>query len=155
MKSKFIVSVILGLLFSFSLSLAGPLVTSGSAFEGKLETWRTNKDTLAGVDSQTLFTKWTPSEKGWNYYLSYSTITGGGSDSVLFDIWVDSYVNDSVLVCRNFVDSTKTAYSKSILLPIYDGIPGTKFTIKVISRTGNGGVVITNGWQLNKFRLIE
>lgn len=145
---KILFTILVGLV---SLGFAGNLITADTPFESKIEVASVTKDTLAASDSQTIATKFIPEQKGFFYYLTNNNFTGTGADSVVMCIYSDEYTYNDSLMGRMFVDSLKTAYNmKSILLPVHNGLPGSKHTLKAVTVTGSGAQIITNGWNITR-----
>lgn len=133
-----------------SIGFAGNLITSTLPFEQKVTYSSRAKDTLAASDSQTIYTKWTPgAATGKYFYLANNNFTGTGSDSVVMCIYSDEYDYRDSLLGRIFIDSLKSAGNiKTVILPVSNGLPGSKHTIKAITVTGSGAQIITNGWNI-------
>lgn len=110
-------------------------------------------DTLAGTsDSITIWTL-KQFEPGWHYVAKSGIITGGGSDSVKFIYAVDVYNSSKVRIGRYFSTDTVTTYTGSTIeLPIFTQVMGSYYTIKAMSVTDNGGVVILNNLYIDRFR---
>lgn len=108
-------------------------------------------DTLSGVDSTILVTG-RAFPPGWQYVLIRDAITGGGSDSVAMQVIVDALDKNGNLFYRSTVDSFTTAAGEAVLLPLTGTIFGSKIRIKLVSYTGNGGVVILNRFSIYKRR---
>lgn len=113
-------------------------------------------DTLAGAtDSITIWTLQT-FEPGWHYVVKSGIITGGGSDSVKFIYAVDVYNSSKTRIGRYFSSDTVTTYTGSTIeLPIVQNVAGSYYTIKAMSVTGNGGVVILNNCYIDRFRYVS
>lgn len=143
-------------LVAAAASFAGVPAATDQVFESKVDTAVTRVDTLVAVDSQTIVSLRTVREPGWNYCLVNKTITGGGSDSVACYIYLDSYNSSQTLLNRQLIDTLKTAYGSPIKIPLNLTTSAAYFTIKAIGITSrNGGEVITNGWQLIKYRPVN
>jgi hypothetical protein len=153
MKKILFSIVFLGLV---SLGFAGNLITNTDVFEQKAEYASRTKDTLAASDSQTVYTKWTPgSNTGSFYYLVNNEITGTGSDSIRGFLYSDEYDYRDSLLGRILIDSLKTNLLSPMILPISNGLPGSKHTLKWITTTGSGAQIITNGWNIIKCKPIK
>jgi hypothetical protein len=145
---KILFTMLIGLI---SASFAGNLISTSSPFDSKVEVATVTKDTLTASDSQVIVTKFVPEQKGFYYYITNNNFTGTGADSVVMCIYSDEYTYNDSLMGRIFVDSLKTAYNmKSILLPVHNGLPGSKHTLKAVTVTGSGAQIITNGWNITR-----
>lgn len=125
-------------------------------FESKIDTSYTTKDTLVGVDSTTVVSLRAVKEPGWNYLLCNRSITGGGNDSVACYVYLDSYNSSQVVLNRQIIDTLKTAYCSPIKIPLNLLTNASYYTLKLIGITSrNGGEVITNGFQIIKYRPVD
>lgn len=113
-------------------------------------------DTLAGAtDSITLWSM-KQFDGGWHYVVKNGIISGGGSDSVVFVYAVDVYDKYKTRIGRYLSDDTVTTYlGSTIELPIGQKAIGVYYTIKAMSSTDNGGVVILNNVSIDRFRYVD
>lgn len=145
MKKLFITGLFL--IVCFALSHAIPAVAPTIAGDKYVQSTKdfpakaAGFDTLVGVDSTTLVTKISiPS--GSLYILQRGAVTGTGSDSVAMQVVVDAYDQSGNFLQRTAVDTFSTSAGEQIAIPFFDSIFGDKFTVKLVSYTGNGGQVI-------------
>jgi hypothetical protein len=112
-------------------------------------------DTLSGAtDSVTVFTKnLNYRGEGWQYILVRDAITGGGSDSVKIAVVLDALDGNNNLFYRTVVDSFTASTGEAVRLPIGGTVIGTKYRVKFLTYTDNGGVVILNRIYLFKRRV--
>lgn len=113
-------------------------------------------DTLAGTsDSITLWSMKT-FEPGWTYFVKNGIITGGGSDSVKYVYAVDVYDQYKTRIGRYLSSDTVSTYTgNTIELPIGRKVIGSYYTIKAMSVTNNGGVVILNNVSVDRARYVD
>ena len=111
-------------------------------------------DTLSGVDSSTLFTKALIGiNSAWNYILVRDALTGGGTDSLKLQVMLDALDGSGNLLYRTVCDSFTTAAGEAVLLPVGTSSFGTKYRVKIVGYTDNGGQVILNRFFLYKARI--
>lgn len=102
------------------------------------------RDTLAGVDSFTVFSgqEFAP---GYDYILDRDAFTGSPTDSVKVRLrLVNSSIASSGTWQVTEVDSFLQTAGEQVILPINRTLYGKRFSLKLISFTGNGGKVIVN-----------
>lgn len=111
-------------------------------------------DTLVGADSTTLVSNkiFNPD---WQYILTRSAITGTGSDSVKLIVRADCLDSDGSLIYSTPIDSLTSSDGEAIFIPIVGTMFGSKFRIKLVAYTGNGGQVILNNLRIFKRRPIN
>lgn len=115
---------------------ANRYVTSTTQFVAKTAGF----DTLAGVDSSTLASQ-ISIPNGSEFTLLRGPMTNvSTSDSVKVIFYVDSYINNTFCM-RTPVDTMLTIAGEQISIPFWSTIFGDKFTIKLVSFTGNGAKV--------------
>jgi hypothetical protein len=137
------------LLLMVGISFAGNLFSTSVPMDQKAEYISRAKDTLAASDSQTVYTKYAPGESsGFLYYIVANQITGTGSDSIRGFLYSDEYDYRDSLLGRILIDSLKTNLLSPMILPINNGLPGSKHTLKWVTTTGSGSQIITNGWNI-------
>lgn len=134
-------------------SAAPTYATTNGVYEWKKDTTIDSDgafDTLAATDSTTIVSGWTP-DNAWEYILVRDPITGTGSDSVKVQVRMDCY-DGSNLIYSVYPDSFTAAAGEAVFLPIAGTAFGTKFTIKGVGYTDNGGQVILNRLAIWKRR---
>lgn len=137
-------------------ALGGVPAATDRVFESKIDTSYTTKDTLVAVDSTTIVSLRTIKEPGWNYLLCNRTIGGTGSDSVCCYVYLDSYNSSQVLLNRQLIDTLKTSYCSPIKIPLNLLTNSAYYTLKLVGVSSrNGGEVITNGFQIIKYRPVD
>lgn len=138
------------------VALGGAPAATDLVFESKIDTSYTTKDTLVGVDSTTVVTLRAVKEPGWNYTLCYRPIGGTGSDSVACYVYMDSYNSSQVILNRLLLDTVKTDYCTPVKIPLNLTTNAAYFTLKLVGITSrNGSQVITNGFQIIKYRPVN
>lgn len=147
---------ILLMLAAFAVSFAGAPAATDLVMEYKIDTSITRLDTVGGAtDSSTIISSWSPDERTWGYYIINKAFTGGSTDSVKINLYGYCYNSSGTLLNKQLVDSIVTADSKPIKIPLGLGMVGTTYTLKALTFTAAGAEIITNGWQIVKYRPIN
>lgn len=149
-------------IFVLSILSISVFATAFSPATGYSYDWQQNKtikegqymDTLAGADSSTLLSCGT-FEPGWTYIFRRGIISGEGSDSIRLQLVVDAYNGAKSFMERVVVDSLTAIASEQIVLPIYQTLFGSFFTIKVKAYADNGGEVILNNLYIDRVRIAK
>ncbi len=110
-------------------------------------------DTLSETDSTTILSKYA-FQPGWEYFLVRNDISGSGSDSVKIALRMDLLTESGTQVYSTVCDSMTALAGEAMLLPINRSAFAMKATIKGITYTGNGGVVILNRLELWQRRAV-
>ena len=113
-------------------------------------------DTLVGVDSSTIFVN-QKLEPDWQYTLVRGRVTGtaadgSGTDSVAMQVRIDALDSDGNLLYTHLADSITTVAGEAIKLPFFGPVIGSKYRVKLIGYTGNGGQVIVRQLYIYKTR---
>lgn len=139
---------------SFMLYADAPSLGDGSVvFESRTDTSITTVDTVGTTTSQTLVTTRNMGERGWNYYLVNKTITGTNAANAELIISVLVYNSSGTLLSTHVIDTIVAAASQTFVLPFHTRCGGgATYTITLTGGAANGAEVITNGFQIIKYR---
>jgi hypothetical protein len=139
---------------SFMLYADAPSLGDGSVvYESKTDTAISTIDTVGTTTSQTLVTTRNMGERGWNYYLVNKTITGDNAANAELIIKILVYNTSGTLLSTHVIDTIIAAATQTFVLPFHTRCGGgANYTITLTGGGSNGAEVITNGFQIIKYR---
>lgn len=112
-------------------------------------------DTVGGAaDSSTLISL-RPLQTGYEYILVRDAITGDGSDSIKISLSARMYDINKNLMYTVEVDSFTAAAGEAVSIPVGGTLFGSYMTLKAMTYTDNGGVVILNRMYLLKRKVLS
>jgi hypothetical protein len=123
--------------------------------ESKTDTSITTIDTVGLTTSQTLTStrRLKESDRGWNYVLVNKTITGANAANTELIIKILVYNSSGTLLATHVIDTIVGAASQTFHLPFHTRCIGDNYSITLTGGGANGAEVITNGFQINMFRV--
>lgn len=140
-----------------AVSYADPPTLQWGAYqlESKHDTVITTIDTVGTTTSQTLTSTRALKgrNEGWNYVLVNKTITGANAANTELLVKVLCYNSSGTLLSTHLIDTIVGASSQTIFLPFHSRLVGDNFSITLTGGAANGAEIITNGFQLNMFRV--
>lgn len=148
----FSVMAVIGLAF-VAYSDAPSLGSGDVVYESETDTAISTIDTVGTTTSQTLVTTRNMGKRGWNYYLVNKTITGTNAANAELIIKILVYNTSGTLLSTHVIDTIVAAASQTFVLPFHTRCGGgATYTITLTGGGANGAEVITNGFQIVKYR---
>ena len=150
--SVFSVLAVIGLAF-FIYADAPSLGSGDVVYESRTDTSITTIDTVGTTTSQTIVTTRNLGERGWNYYLVNKTITGTNAANAELIIKILVYNTSGTLLSTHVIDTIVASTSQTFVLPFHTRCGGgANYTVTITGGGANGAEVITNGFQIIKYR---
>jgi hypothetical protein len=139
---------------SFMLYADAPSLGSGDVvYESRTDTAISTIDTVGTTTSQTIVTTRNLGERGWNYYLVNKTITGTNAANAELIIKILVYNTSGTLLSTHVIDTIVASTSQTFVLPFHTRCGGgANYTVTITGGGANGAEVITNGFQIIKYR---